>query len=344
MWWTADQAAEHLGVKRKTLYTYVSRGWVRSRGAGGRQRRYLSDDVRELGRRASEARGRSAVAGAAMRWGPPVLTTELSAVDPDGPYYRGRSALSFSEAHVPLEAVAAHLWGRPFAGLPAPVELAGGAPPALADAASLALLLHPPIDEEAALSVVLAAVAWWRGREAGEGMASARLGRALGAAGHPIDAVVALCVDHELNASTFAARVAAGTDADLGACLRAALATFGGPRHGAASDALEVALDGGGPLGPAAFGHPLYPNGDPRAERLFELADGRPAWADEGSGPPNLDAGLVAVRRAWGLPCGSAAALFLVGRVVGWCAHVAEQRGQPMIRPRAHYVGPALSG
>lgn len=335
MWWTAEQAAAHLGVKRKTLYTYVSRGWVRSRGRGGRSRQYLADDVRELALRAAEARGRSAAAGAAMRWGPPVLTTELSAVDPDGPYYRGRSALGFSEAHTPLEHVAAHLWGRPFRGLPR-VRVSSVDGP-LTGRVALALLEDPPVDEEHALAVVLSAVL---GRRSAGASVAERLSAVFGA--RPYDAVLALCVDHELNASTFAARVAAGTGADLGACLRAALATFSGPRHGGASDSLEDALDAGGPLGPAAFGHPLYPQGDPRAERLFELAGGRPDWVDRGPAPPNLDAGLVAVRRAWDLPRGSAAALFLVGRTVGWCAHCAEQRSQPMIRPRAHYVGPPL--
>ena len=335
MWWTAEQAATHLGVKRKTLYTYVSRGWVRSRGRGGRSRQYLADDVRELALRAAEARGRSAAAGAAMRWGPPVLTTELSAVDPDGPYYRGRSALGFSEAHTPLEEVAAHLWGRPFRGLP-PVRVSP-ADGALPERVAMALLQDPPVDEEHALAVVLAVVTH-------EVESGATVGEQLSAAfgPHPYDAVLALCVDHELNASTFAARVAAGTGATLGATLRAALATFSGPRHGGASDSLEGALDAGGRLGPAAFGHPLYPQGDPRAERLFELAGGRPDWVGRGPEAPNLDAGLVAVRRAWGLPRGSAAALFLLGRTVGWCAHGAEQRTQPMIRPRAHYVGPPL--
>ena len=337
MWWTAEQAAAHLGVKRKTLYTYVSRGWIRSRGEGGRARKYLAEDVQELATRAAEARGRAAAAGAAMRWGPPVLATELSAVDPDGPYYRGRSALGFSEAHTPLEQIAAHLWGRPFRGLPQlPSPPTEGA---LTERVAVALLRRPPPDEEHALATVLAVVVGGEAEEARRRASVAqRLSTAFGP--RPFDAVLALCVDHELNASTFAARVAAGTGADLGACLRAALATFSGPRHGGATETLEDALDAGEPPGPAAFGHPLYPHGDPRAERLFELAGGRPGWAVCGPAPPNLDAGLVALRRAWGLPRGSATALFLLGRVVGWCAHVAEQRTQPMIRPRAHYVGP----
>ncbi len=243
MWWTAQRASEHLGVKRKTLYTYVSRGWVRSRSLGGRECAYLAEDVQELARRASEARGRSAAAGAAMRWGPPVLSTQLSAVDPDGPYYRGRSALGFSEAGTPLEDVAAHLWGRPLRPLPVRGVPSGAAPQRLADALCAVLLLDPPDDEEAALAAVLRGVAWHRWRPAGEGRAAERLALALGVGPEvPLDEVLALCVDHELNASTFAARVAAGTGAELGLCLRAALCAWSGPRHGMA---MGTVTDGG---------------------------------------------------------------------------------------------------
>jgi citrate synthase len=96
-----------------------------------------------------------------------------------------------------------------------------------------------------------------------------------------------LCADHDLNASTFAARVAASTGADLYACLAAALAAFSGPRHGGASEQVELLVqEAGTPERAAAavgdrlrrgerlpgFGHPLYPEGDPRAALLLECA------------------------------------------------------------------------
>jgi citrate synthase len=183
-----------------------------------------------------------------------------------------------------------------------------------------------------------------------------------------VDAALVLCADHELNASTFAARVAASTGADLQACLLAALATFMGPRHGTASRAVEDLLDEMGRparaaalvrarttagLGMPGFGHPLYPQGDPRATALLAIvaetgARPRPldaldavirATAELRGERPNIDAALVGVSLALGLPRGAATALFAVGRTAGWVAHVLEQRESPMIlRPRARYL------
>ena len=97
------------------------------------------------------------------------------------------------------------------------------------------------------------------------------------------------------------------------------------------------------------FGHPLYPNGDPRAAAILaSLRDAAPhalaiAAAQERltGRPPMLDVALVALRRSQGLPRGAAFGLFALGRTVGWIAHALEQRErQSVIRPRAAYVGP----
>jgi citrate synthase len=112
------------------------------------------------------------------------------------------------------------------------------------------------------------------------------------------------------------------------------------------------------------FGQPLYPNGDPRGVALFALAAKAASRARHkltqyacliavceameraGHPRPNLDAGLVAVTSALGLPPGAAAGLFAIGRMPGWVAHILEQRKQRYIlRPRARYVpdsAPAL--
>lgn len=210
-----------------------------------------------------------------------------------------------------------------------------------------------------------------------------RVLRSLGATPSPlavrvVDRTLVLCADHELNASTFAARVTASTGGDLFACLAAALHTHSGSRHGAASARLEAQLreirrpaDAARALRERSargeyihgFGHPLYPQGDPRGRMLFELAlqlatHSRPrrpasltferlyavhaAMQRAGYPGPNLDAGLVAVASALGLPEGSAAALFAIGRCPGWAAHALEQRQLPFVlRPRALYVPPA---
>lgn len=187
-----------------------------------------------------------------------------------------------------------------------------------------------------------------------------------------------LCADHELNASSFTARCVAATGAGLGACVVAGLGALSGPRHGgvtarlearwpdwmhAAGDArrlrrLVAALAAPPVEGPGrgaardnaftvGFGHPLYPQGDPRARHLLERLPPHPSvtrllrevqaqtgWA------PTVDFALVALRHALGLPEGAAFALFAIGRTVGWIAHALEQRAQGrLIRPRAAYVG-----
>jgi len=192
-----------------------------------------------------------------------------------------------------------------------------------------------------------------------------------------IDGALVLCADHELNASTFAARVAASTGASLYAVVCAALAALSGPKHGGASDRVEAMLReleretasledlpsavaarlarGEGVVG---YGHPLYTDGDPRYVALRRLCDSVPlsdaqraaiARADAatetarrlGYGEPTLDVGLVSLRQALGLPSGTAAAIFAVGRVAGWIAHALEQStSDTILRPRARYVGP----
>ena len=110
-----------------------------------------------------------------------------------------------------------------------------------------------------------------------------------------LELALVLCADHELNASTFAARVAASTGADLYSCLSAALAAFSGPRHGLASEQVEVlAREARDPANAAAavsdrmrrgellpgFGHALYPEGDPLYRKL------RPKLALPSGTPP----------------------------------------------------------
>ncbi len=165
------------------------------------------------------------------------------------------------------------------------------------------------------------------------------------------------------------------------AAVTAGLAALGGSRHGGQTERVEALLDEVAP--PAArsasrgsggaavrdrlagrlrrgeeipgFGHALYPDGDPRARLLLELAAAsRPrsphleaasqlaAAALELLGErPNLDFGLVTLARALDLPPGAPLALFAVGRSVGWIAHVLEQYADSrLIRPRARYAGP----
>jgi citrate synthase len=185
-----------------------------------------------------------------------------------------------------------------------------------------------------------------------------------------INAALVLGADHELNASTFAARVAASTGADIYGGVAAALACLSGPRHGGASDRVEALVaEIGSPEraervlherqrrgeGIEGFRHPLYPDGDPRGAYLVELAHElaptstpvrafaalSEAMQESGAGAPNIDAGLVALSLALGLPPGCAVGIFAVARSAGWVAHMLEQyEAGYLVRPRARYLGP----
>ena len=183
-----------------------------------------------------------------------------------------------------------------------------------------------------------------------------------------LNRALVLAADHELNASTFAARVAASTGADVYGCILAALAALSGPRHGGAADRVDALLEEAGDASRVqavvhdrqrrgemieGFAHPIYaPRPDPRGVLLIEIArsleTAQPglrsalalvdAMEEGGFGGPTIDVGLVAIARALGFASGSAAALFAMGRFAGWVAHAIEQyEAGYLVRPRARY-------
>jgi citrate synthase len=158
----------------------------------------------------------------------------------------------------------------------------------------------------------------------------------------------------------------ASTGASLRIAVVAGLAALAGPRHGGVTARVETLWDAieGRPVLETlrarlaageelpGFGHPLYPDGDPRAAALLTPVLASNATAAEFVAAvehltgrrPSLDVALVAVRRHLRLPVGSAFDLFALGRSVGWIAHALEQRSsRQLIRPRAIYTGPPPS-
>jgi citrate synthase len=214
----------------------------------------------------------------------------------------------------------------------------------------------------------------------GEGGMAERLLRNVagtGAADFEIDAmnrVLVACAEHELNASTFVARVVASTGADLYASILAALCSLSGPIQGGACDRIEemfAELDHGVHLDqclevfgrehrlPPGFGHAIYPEGDPRAVLLKQTAQtiarrkGRKLYETalkieqavfkRERLRPNLDFYLTVCIRMLGFPLGSPAAIFAIGRAAGWIAHALEQyENNRLIRPRMRYRGVPL--
>ncbi len=188
------------------------------------------------------------------------------------------------------------------------------------------------------------------------------------------DVAMILHAEHEMNASTFTARVVAGTHADMHSAVVAAICALKGPIHGGANlaamemfeefgsadavgDAIRGRLEAKKTL--HGLGHPLYRALDPRAPILQALAQqlanengNEPKWyaiaeavqreAHEQKGLwANVDLYGGVVYRYLGIPNDMFPALFACSRVVGWAAHVLEQHADNrIIRPSAEYVGP----
>ncbi len=186
------------------------------------------------------------------------------------------------------------------------------------------------------------------------------------------DIVMILHAEHEMNASTFTARVVAGTGADLTAAVVAAIAALSGPLHGGANAAAMALFEQWGSADgvPAAvhamlerkeklygFGHPLYRAYDPRATILKRFSEelskdgGEPNWYEitaaaertvfeEKGLYPNVDLYSASVYRYLGVPTDLFTPLFAASRTAGWAAHVLEQQADNrIIRPSATYVG-----
>jgi len=98
-------------VKTQTLYSYVSRGWVRSTPAArGNERLYARADVERLKARGQARAGHAAVAAGALRWGEPILSTSISTIRDVGPVYRGHAATDLVRQGATFESVAELLW------------------------------------------------------------------------------------------------------------------------------------------------------------------------------------------------------------------------------------------
>lgn len=108
---SSAQAMEILGIRKQTLYAYVSRGLIRSiRQPGTQNRLYSRDDVERVEARSLARSGHGAVAASAMNWGEPIVPTSVTEITPDGPRYRGQLATDLARSQVTFETIAELLW------------------------------------------------------------------------------------------------------------------------------------------------------------------------------------------------------------------------------------------
>jgi citrate synthase len=377
-WISGAAAMERLGVQAQTLYAYVSRGRVEARPdpADPRRSLYRAADIAELTRRRVRGRKPSAVAEGAIAWGEPVLASAITTLSGGRLWYRGRDAAVLARTET-LETVARLLRGGHGVVLKAadrpPPPVLGDARARLFAALADRAAREPPARGRAPLALAmegaglmdLAADAVAGG--VGTGPIHERLAAAWGMAPGGADALrqaLVLLADHELNASTFAARVAASTGAGLAASALAGLCALSGPLHGGmaarvfnlleesrrigAGPTVEGRLARGAPT--PGFGHPLYPEGDPRAVALLaacpatgELAALQAAVEMRTGERANIDFALVVLAETHGLPPDAPFLLFAVARSAGWIAHAVEEGASGrLIRPRARYIGPPV--
>ncbi len=397
---TATEAAAALNVSIATIYAYVSRGLIRSEPGSttSRARLYLAEDVQRLLDRKAYRHDPAKAANNAMRWGMPILESALTLITETGLYYRGHDVQQLATTCT-LEEVAALLWTGEMSDAR---DIFATSPPfhAYLDALQqfnrdLSLLQKLQIVLAMASADDLAAYDAGNAAQTG-----ARILKLLAAVlsgiaetevpivtilqqGWRLDnpqtasllnAALILCADHELNASTFTARVVASTGANLYLVDTAGLAALQGYKHGgntllvekllrevdtpdAARRVIAERLRHGEYI--PGFGHRLYPDGDPRSALLLQLI--AQVFPDSPSmemakttaevvlevigKKPNIDFALVVLAQTLNLPSESALAIFALGRTVGWIAHAIEQyQRQELLRPRAHYVGPRPLG
>ena len=392
---SATEAAARLGVKRETLYAYVSRGLLESRTIDGKTSTFDPREVEQLQGRRRGARN-SAVSV-------PVVSA-ITRIEGSRIEYRSHAVDDLVRDRVPFEVVADLLWSSELAPALDPSSWCAD-PVVLAGAHAMQATFPdtaPVLDRLRATTAFVSASDPLRGDlQPRSTMRAARrlisaLVDALPRVGptppvhaalaerlwprltaqrsttkwrHALNSALVLLADHDLAASTFAARVAASTRADVYSVVSAGLGPLGGTLHGAASQSLHQAfvlatetnaanaagqlLQHGRPVG--GFGHFLYTDGDPRLTTLLALvrdaagSTRRAARVDELiellrdrlNLEPNVDCALAAMSCLAAMREDAGEAVFAVARTAGWVAHgLAELDERPLrFRLVSRWVG-----
>lgn len=401
---TAQEAGEALGVSVNTIYAYVSRKLIRSEASAGgkRTRRYLREDVEKLVTRRQARRNPDQLTQDALHWGAPVLESSITLIDNGKLYYRGLPIDKIVET-MTVEQVAALIWTGDIKNADKLFD------PSVHPTAQKyeMMLLHVEVDGanlapiqsfQTVLPIAMADdVTSYDMRPdmiATKGARILRLMTSVAAGDIEEHVLVAemlhrgwcpddkksirvfntamiLCADHELNVSSFTARVVASAGATPYAVVNAGLSALQGVRHGGNTESVEAFITEVGTTknieavisarmrrGEAVvvpgFSHKLYPDGDPRARILIDLLFENYPDAPETilakaiikttfdmlGEYPTIDFALALIGRLYQLPTGSVLGIFALGRMIGWIGHAIEQYEEGlMIRPRARYIG-----
>ncbi|MFV0373431.1 citrate/2-methylcitrate synthase [Microbacterium sp.] len=400
---SAREVAARLGVKLETVYAYVSRGVLTTRGeTGSRRSVFDSDEVEVLARR---GRPRRSTRPAALDL---IVETELTTVIDQRLRYRDRDVCTLAETRS-FEQVADWLWrgsdesdGATWESYPlvlpelasvrdrlrVAVVLASEHEPFRSDLsvgnvvstarsliASMVDAVPAPTRAEAvspilggqAISASIASCLWAR-LSARAGTTRAGTTRAVAI----MNATLVLLADHELATSTMAARIAASARSDVFSVVLAGMGPLAGPLHGSASGLVHQTLADAVSRGPQAavatavethgrvpgFGHPFYPDGDPRA--AFLLARLAEAFADapemhaanavmgavdlRSRVKPNIDFALGLLTLLARMPADAGETIFTIARTAGWVAHAIEEYKEPALRFRARAIPRHLPG
>lgn len=398
---TTAQAAGRLRVKTTTLYAYVSRGLLASERSESGGSTFDPLDVEVF---AASRRHKHSTSGASVGRPLMVMESDVTLLQDDELYYRGVSAVGLA-MHKQFEDAVEELWqtstahddvDHPFMSRPNDIKAihkvsAGlGETSGFMDRLKLAVLLAgardpdrtsmgesavrgagrkilatmvdslPAVQPEPPRPASLATRLWCRVSSSEPSASNLNL----------LNTTMVLCLDHDLAISTMAARMAASARADPYSAVGAALNTFDGTMHGAASvAAFEMLSDtmAGGRAEAAisaqiaksrmipGFGHIIYQKTDPRAQHLFQLLRDVPEYRDAVKAadrisavvqsrthrPVNLDLALAVLAIGAGMRADAGELIVAVSRTAGWIAHILEEYGQPSmrLRPESRYTG-----
>ena len=270
LYYDAKEAAERLGVSVSTLYSYVSRGLVRSEAVGDdpRKRRYRAEDIERLLARKEGRRNPEHLARETLHWGMPVLPTALTLISEGSFYYRGQDVIQLAQRHH-FEEVVALLWAdnmalsalfarqvppsspRLQALMPhlddlSPVDKMQAVLPLAAADDFLAYNLQPDAVMQAGVRIIQLFTSVLGGAVGKVPTIAAALAQGWGCDESAVplfNAALILCADHELNASAFAARVVASAWSPPYAVVMAGLSALRGAKHGGYTDRVETFLN-----------------------------------------------------------------------------------------------------